>query len=167
MADEPQGTLFGDDPDLEGMTRPAKVPAPGVARVLMPNRIQVELRPSDLQSLLPEGHRARLVDLSRIYAGIRAVAGGSGHTAIAPEILITLWLYATLEGVGTARELARLTQAHDAYRWICGFGPPLTVMRVLPHTPEDERHYRGAAAQGQRSRKRLVGCFTLNANSTR
>ena len=73
MADEPQGTLFGDAPDLEGAIRPAKVPAPGVARVLMPNRTQVELRPSDLESLLPEGHRARLVwdyveraDLSRI-----------------------------------------------------------------------------------------------------
>ncbi len=134
MADEPQGTLFGDAPDLEWAIRPAKVPAPGVARVLMPNRIQIELRPSDLESLLPAGHRARLVwdsveraDLSQMYAGIRAVAGGSGHTAIAPEILITLWLYATLEGVGTARELARLTEAHDAYRWICGFGSPLTA----------------------------------------
>ena len=97
MADNPQGTLFGDDPDLEGATLPAKVPAPDVARVLMPNRTQVELRPSDLESLLPEGHRARLVwdsveraDLSRMYAGIRAVEGGSGRTAIAPEILFTL-----------------------------------------------------------------------------
>jgi hypothetical protein len=84
-ADEPQGTLFGDDPNLEAMTRPAKVPAPGVARVLMPNRIQVELRTSDLESLLPKGHRARLVwdyveraDLSRMYAGIRAVEGAAG-----------------------------------------------------------------------------------------
>ena len=91
MADESQGTLFGDAPDLEGATLPAKVPAPGVARVLMPNRTQVELRPSDLESLLPEGHRARLVwdyveraDLSRMYAGIRAVEGGSGRTAKAP-----------------------------------------------------------------------------------
>jgi len=149
MADEPQGTLFGDDPDLEGTTRPAKVLAPGVARVLMPNRLQVELRPSDLESLLPAGHRARLVwdyveraDLSRIYAGIRAVAGGSGRTAIAPEILFTLWLYATLEGVGTARELARLTEAHDAYRWICG------GVRVNYHTLSDFRHAHTEALDG-------------------
>jgi hypothetical protein len=37
-----------------------------------------------------------------------------------PEILFALWLYATLEGVGAARAIARLTQAHDACRWICG-----------------------------------------------
>ena len=61
MADEPQGILFGDVPDFEGATLPAKVLALGVARVLMPNRTQVELRPSDLESLLPEGHRARRV----------------------------------------------------------------------------------------------------------
>jgi len=123
MADDVEPTLFGDDPGLEGAALAAKAPAPGVARVLMPNRAQVELRPSDLESLLPEGHRARLVwdsveraDLRRMYAGIRAVEGGSVRTAIAPEILFSLWLYATLEGVGTARELARLTQARDAYR---------------------------------------------------
>ena len=127
MTDEPQGSLFGDVAEHEGAALPAKVRTPGVARVLMPNRTQVELRPSDLDALLPERHRARLVwdygeraDLSRMYAGIRAVEGGSGRTAIAPEILFALWLYATLEGVGTARELARLSQAHDAYRWICG-----------------------------------------------
>ncbi len=109
MADEPQGTLFGDAADLEGATLPAKVLAPGVARVLMLNGTQVELRLSDLESLLAEGHRARLVwdyveraDLSRMYAGIRAVEGGSGRTAIAPEILFTLWLYATLEARGDA-----------------------------------------------------------------
>ena len=77
-----------------------------------------------------------------MYAAIRAVEGGSGRTAIAPEILFALWLYATLEGVGSARALARLTQAHDAYRWICGgvqvnyqrwrtFAPP-TAKRSTP-----------------------------------
>jgi hypothetical protein len=33
---------------------------------------------------------------------------------------MALWLYATLDGVGSARELARLTERDDAYRWICG-----------------------------------------------
>ncbi|TMQ74537.1 Mobile element protein [Candidatus Accumulibacter phosphatis] len=40
--------------------------------------------------------------------------------AIAPEILYALWLYATLEGIGSARTITRLTQAQDAYRWIRG-----------------------------------------------
>lgn len=112
----------------------------GVARVLLPNRAQVELRASDLESLLPEGHRARVVwayveqtDLSGIYAGIKAVEGGSGRTPLAPEILFALWLYATVEGVGSARAIARLTQAHDAYRWICG------GVQVNYHTLSDFR----------------------------
>jgi len=101
--------------------------AAGKARVLMPNRGQMEFRASDLDSLLPEGHRARLVwdyvvrlDLAELYAQIKAVEGGVGRSRIAPEILLALWRYATLEGVGTARGLARLCEAHDAYRWICG-----------------------------------------------
>ena len=47
MADEVQPTLFGDGPSLEGAALPAKAPAPGVGRVLMPNRTQGELRPSN------------------------------------------------------------------------------------------------------------------------
>lgn len=97
------------------------------ARVLLPNRKQMEFRASDLESLLAEGHRARLVwayverqDLKKFYAGIRAVEGGVGRAAIAPEVLLALWLYATLDGVGSGREIARLTEAHDAYRWLCG-----------------------------------------------
>lgn len=119
------------------------------ARVLMPNRLQMELRPSDLESLLPEGHRARIVwgyverqDLSAMYERIKAVEGGAGRTAIAPEILYALWLYATLEGVGSARGLERLTQAHDAYRWICG------GVQVNYHTLSDFRAEHGEALDG-------------------
>jgi transposase len=97
------------------------------ARVVRPNRSQVELRPMDLESLLPAGHRARLVwawverqDLSAMYAAIKVREGGVGRSAIAPEILFALWLYATLQGVGSARELSRLLMTHDAYRWISG-----------------------------------------------
>jgi hypothetical protein len=68
-------------------------------RVLMPNRNPLEFRISDLDSLLPEDHRAWRVwayvmqaDLDPIYAGIKVVEGGSGRSAIAPEILFGLWL---------------------------------------------------------------------------
>jgi hypothetical protein len=105
MTDQIQAELFKDDPGLEEAPERVSVALAGVARVLLPNRVQLELRACDLESLLPEGHRARLVwawveraDLSAMYAGIRAVEGGSGRTAIAPEILFALWLYATLEG---------------------------------------------------------------------
>lgn len=110
------------------------------ARVLTPNRSQIELHPSNLESLLPEGHHARLVwryveqqNLEALYDTIKARQGGAGRSAIAPEILFALWLYATLDRVGNARELARLTLAHDAYRWICG------GVQVNYHTLSDFR----------------------------
>jgi transposase len=136
------GELFADLPIPE---RPTEVAAARVARVLMPNRAQVQLRPSDLESLLADDHTARLVwdfvtrqDLSRLYAQIKAVEGGPGRDAIAPEILLSLWLYATLEGVGSARALSRLCEAHDAYRWLCG------GVRVNHHTLSDFRVGQGA-----------------------
>ena len=38
--------------------------------------------------------------------------------------MLALWLYATVEGVGSARELERLAQSDAAYRWLAG-GVPL------------------------------------------
>ena len=108
---------------------PPKTPAPPDTepRYDVPNRTQVELYPCDLETLLPPGHAARLVwrfveglDLKTFYAAIRAREGGPGRPAIDPRILIALWLYATIDGVGSAREVARLCQQHDAYRWIRG-----------------------------------------------
>jgi len=99
----------------------------GAPRLLQPNRSQVELRASDLESLLAEDHRARLVwgyvmhqDLSRLFDAVKARGSNAGRAAIDPHILFALWLYATLDGVGSGREVARLSQEHDAYRWICG-----------------------------------------------
>ena len=99
----------------------------GAPRLLEPNRLQVELRASDLESLLPEDHRARLVwgyvvrqDLSKLIEAIKARGSNAGRAAIDPRILFALWLYATLDGVGSGREVARLALEHDAYRWICG-----------------------------------------------
>ena len=97
-------------------------------------RDQVVMQVASLDSLLPEDHRARLVweyvqrvDLSRLYEQVRAVEGRAGRDAIDPRlarrrpgILMALWLYATVDGVGSARQLAGLCKDHVAYRWICG-----------------------------------------------
>ena len=58
--EEETSNLF---PELPGgkVKREDKVVTRETARVLLPNRDQIELRASDLESLLPEGHRARLV----------------------------------------------------------------------------------------------------------
>ena len=122
------GALF------EGLAVPAdsaavlKRSAPkGAPRVQSAVRNQVELRACDLDSSLPADHQARAVwafvqslDLQALYAQIRAVEGSVGRAPIDPAILMSLWLYATLDGVGSARELDRLCDSDDAYRWLCG-----------------------------------------------
>ena len=104
------------------------------------NREQIELQPCDLEALLPPGHAARLVwrfveglDLSAFYATIRAREGRAGRPPIDPKILVALWLYATMDGVGSAREVDRLCYRHDAYRWLRG------GVSVNDHTLSDFR----------------------------
>jgi transposase len=99
----------------------------GTPRLSRPDRAQIEWRAVDLDSLLAEDHEARLIwawvmgmDLSPLYRTIRAVEGEAGRRAIDPAILLALWLYATMKGVGSARELERLCEEHIAYQWLCG-----------------------------------------------
>ena len=80
-----------------------------------------------LDGLLEGDHQARLVwawcerlDLAPLYDLVRSRQGGPGHPAIDPRICVALWLYATLEGVGSARALALLCQEHNAFRWLAG-----------------------------------------------
>ena len=125
------GQLFDEleMPASAGLThRPGANAA--AARVHEPNRGQLELRALDLDSLLAADHRARLVwayverqALSALLAGIKARGSAPGRRVTDPRVLFALWLYATLEGVGSGREVARLTQEHHAYRWICGGVP--------------------------------------------
>ena len=102
-------------------------PVKGKPRLLVPNRSQIELRPVDLESLVAPDHPVRAVwafvealDLTPLYEKVQAVEGVAGRPAIDPRIYLALWLYATLEAVGSARALERLTRQHDAYRWILG-----------------------------------------------
>lgn len=96
-------------------------------RIASADRSQVEMRLMSLDHLLPEDHRARQVlsyveqlDLTKLYESIGSVEGKAGRPAIDPGVLMTLWLYATLEDVGSARQLARLCESDLAYQWILG-----------------------------------------------
>jgi transposase len=64
------------------------------------------------------------LDLSPLYDRVLAREGEAGRPAADPAVLLSLWLYATVEGVGSARELERLAQSDAAYRWLAG-GVPL------------------------------------------
>lgn len=113
--------------DASSTAAAAPAEVSGRARVLAPDRFSVQMMTADLDSLLPPDHNARAVwvyvqrmDLSSLYAGVRARGSHPGRPAIDPALLMALWLFATLEGVGSARELSRLCTAHIAYRWLCG-----------------------------------------------
>jgi len=101
------------------------------ARFIRADRDQTRWDVIDLEALLPSDHRARVVwdfveglDLSALYGAIRAREGEPGRPPPDPAVLMALWLYATIEGIGSARQLERLAQRDLAYRWIAG-GVPL------------------------------------------
>jgi transposase len=119
-----EGRLF-DVAEADVRSQPEE--GAGRPRLKRANRTQIRLEPLDLESSLPEEHPARLIwefveqlDLRSLYAEIRAVEGGPGQNAIDPKILVSLWLYATMESVGSARALDRLCKEHDAFRWLLG-----------------------------------------------
>src|ERR1700682_4466805 len=96
------------------------------ARFIRADRVQTRWDMIDLEALLPSDHRARVVwdfverlDLSALYDAIKAREGEPGRPPPDPAVLVALWLYATIEGVGSARQLERLAQRDLAYR-----GPP-------------------------------------------
>ena len=123
----PEGFLFDVGARDAAAAGGKREPGGGVPRLLTPNRQQVAWRPLAWDWLLPEDHTARIVwqyvkqvDLQALRDRIAAVEGHAGRPATDPRVLLALWLYATLDGVGSARELARLCESHAAYQWICG-----------------------------------------------
>jgi transposase len=96
-------------------------------RLRVPHRDQVEMHYAALDQLLPAEHQVRIVwecicrlDLSRWLKDIKAVEGHVGRNATDPRLLLALWVYATLDGVGSARELDRLCLNSLPYQWLCG-----------------------------------------------
>jgi transposase len=122
MADD---ELFGALP--ERAKPQADAVSRGAPRLREPKRDQIELRAVDIESLIGEDHRVRVIwayveglDLSELEDRIKARGESPGHPATSPRLLLALWLYATSDGVGSARALERLCNSHDVYRWLCG-----------------------------------------------
>ena len=81
----------------------------------------------DLDAEVPADHEVRAIvavvdklDLRGLHADVRARGQTAGAPATDPKILLGLWVYATRDGVGSGREIARLVELHAAYRWLCG-----------------------------------------------
>jgi transposase len=122
--------LMGEKELFEGlppMAAPKEEQVSGRPRMREPERRQVEWRSVDLDSLLAADHPARVIwryveqlDLRVLEEKIRAREHTPGQAPASPRLVLALWLYATSQGVGSARALERLCESHDAYRWLCG-----------------------------------------------
>jgi transposase len=130
-------TLFELPKEKETSKKPA---LQGKARVQEAQRQQMEMRMMSLDELLAGDHIARMVwavveqmDLECLYAAIQSVEGNAGRPATDPRLLVAVWLFATLEEVGSARQLDKLCTEHIAYQWLLG------GVKVNYHTLSDFR----------------------------
>jgi transposase len=90
-------------------------------------RNQVEMQIMSLDQMLASDHLAREIwayvekmDVTRLLEEVDSVDGEAGAPAFDPRTLLCLWLYATVESVGSARRLAQLIEESLPYRWIAG-----------------------------------------------
>lgn len=112
-------------------------------------RRQLLLRTVDVEKLVGPGHAVRAIwelagklELKAFYAEIGALEGEAGRPAWDPQVLISLWIYAYKDGIGSAREIARRCEYHPAYQWLTG-------MEVVNyHTLADFRIAHQAALDG-------------------
>lgn len=91
------------------------------------DREQLCWRVVDVERLIGEDHPARAIwefvgklDLSGYSAEIRAVEGQAGRPAWDPRLLISLWVYAYSEGVGSGRAIEELCEWEAGYQWLTG-----------------------------------------------
>src|SRR3984957_904233 len=97
------------------------------ARIIREDRAQARFDVFDLEALLPHDHKARVVwafveglEIGSLYESIKSREGAAGRPAADPRVLLALWIYATIEGVGSARQLERLAEREVAFRWLAG-----------------------------------------------
>ncbi len=101
--------------------------ARGEPRIEEPQRMQGEMRFEVSDDLVSGEHEARLLwnvlgilNLKAFSAQSDSVEGKAGRSLKSPRMLLTLWVYGIARGIGSAREIARLTKSEDAFRWIVG-----------------------------------------------
>ena len=96
-------------------------------RLRRPDRSQMSFGLLSPEDLVAEDHPVRAVwkvveslDLSAFCTPLKARAGAPGRDATDPALLVSLWLWGSIEGEWSARELARLCGRDATYQWLCG-----------------------------------------------
>jgi transposase len=99
----------------------------GAVRLRKPERSQFSMLPRCVDDEVGSHHPVRTVmrvveqlDVSGFCEPIRARQGVAGRDATDPRLLVGLWLYGCVRGIGSARELARRCEESAPFRWLCG-----------------------------------------------
>ena len=99
----------------------------GAVRLRRPERRQLAMVVQCADDLVRALHPVRTVmalveklDVSGFCEPIRAREGIAGRDATDPRLLVGLWLYGCVRGIGSARELARRCEESAPFRWMCG-----------------------------------------------
>jgi len=115
---------------MDGTTGPASPSAEKDrrrVRLRRPERRQMAWVAQCGDDLVPPAHPVRRIwevvehlDVSGFQVPIKAREGVAGRDATDPQLLVALWLFACVRGIGAARELARQCEENLAFRWLCG-----------------------------------------------
>lgn len=120
-----QPTLF----DISNFNRTRKQveTSNGNPRINTPIRNVTEFKMFCLEDVIPSDHKARFVwnyvqklDMSGFITKIQSVEGSAGRPATDPRLLLSLWIYATIEGIGSGRVIETYCKDHNAFKWLCG-----------------------------------------------
>lgn len=106
----------------------SELPSPTTpVRLRRPERSQLTMLPQCLDDLIAENHPARVVvkvvetlELAEFDREIKAREGVAGRDSTDPSLLVALWLYGCIRGIGSARELARRCEESTPFQWLCG-----------------------------------------------
>ena len=119
--------LFADTEDASPAVARLSAVTKGSPRLRKAERLQGKMFTESLDQRLDADHTARTVwafvmntNLTSALERIKAVEGRQGRDANDPRLLLALWLFASIEGVNSARVLAQLCRVHRAYEWLCG-----------------------------------------------
>ena len=116
-----------EDASREAPAEVAPAPCQSPVRLRTPERHQLEWVPRCLDDLVSPEHPVRRVaqvvehlDVSAFCQTIKAREGVPGRDTTDPKLLVALWLYACVRGIGSAHELARQCQESVPFVWLLG-----------------------------------------------
>lgn len=138
MEEQPNLLEMPERPPLQGEAgEPAAMPIPKLRTV---DRSQTMMANIYVEELIPADHKARAVwelagrlELGRFAEPLKTREGSAGRPAWDPRLLVSIWVYAYSEGIGSAREIERLAEYEPGFQWLCG------LSSINHHTLSDFR----------------------------